>query len=97
MNNLVEAVANPRTMNEMLLFFGLFFPRISLWVAWLYGNIPPNTVPFGFEVFLTIFLPRGLMCFYIVTTLGWNSGWLIAHGIFWFFAVVMGLARASSK
>lgn len=74
-------------MNSMLLFFGLFFPRISLWVAWLTASIPPNTVPFWFEFFLTIFLPRGLICFYIVTTLGWDSGWLIAHGIAWLIAI----------
>jgi len=84
-------------MNTMLLFFGLFFPRISLWVAWLTGAIPPNTVPFWFEVFLTLFLPRALLCFYIVTTLGWNSGWLIAHGIAWFIAVVLSYSRARSK
>lgn len=84
-------------MNTMLLFFGLFFPRISLWVAWLTGAIPPNTVPFWFEFFLTLFLPRALICFYIVTTLGWDSGWLIAHGIAWFVAVIAAAVRTSSK
>lgn len=74
-------------MNDYLLFFGLFFPRISLFVAWLNGAIPPNSVPFGFEIFLTFFLPRALICFYVGTTLGWNSGWLVAHGICWLISV----------
>ncbi len=81
----------------MLLFFGLFFPRISLWVAWLNGAIPPNTVPFVFEFFLTLFLPRALICFYIITTLGWNSNWLIAHGIFWFFAFSASVVRTANR
>lgn len=67
----------------MLLFFGLFFPRISLWVAWLNGAIPPNTVPFWLEVTLTAFFPRLLLIFYAGTTLGWSSGWVIAHAIMW--------------
>lgn len=87
-------------MNTYLLFFGLFFPRISLFIAYLYNGIPPNTVPFVFEVFLTIFLPRALMCFYIVSTLGWNSGWLIAHLVAWaiewlFFGVKVSKSKSS--
>ncbi len=70
-------------MNEYLLFFSLFFPRIALYVAWCYGAIPGNSVPFWFELFLTLFLPRALIIFYIGTTLGWNSGWLIAHIVAW--------------
>ena len=81
----------------MLLFFGLFFPRISLWVAWLSGVIPANTVPFWFEFFLTLFIPRALICFYIVTTLGWDSGWLVAHAIAWFIAVLWSIGRSISK
>jgi len=70
-------------VNEILLFFGLFFPRISLWVAWLNGAIPPNTVPFWLEVTLTAFFPRLLLIFYAGTNLGWSSGWVIAHSIMW--------------
>lgn len=81
----------------MLLLFGLFFPRITLWVAWLTASIPPNSVPFWFEFFLTLFLPRALICFYIVTTLGWHSGWLIAHGIAWIIAVVLAAVTKNKK
>ncbi len=84
-------------MNEYLLLFALFFPRISLWVAWLDGAIPANTVPFWFEFFLTLFIPRGLVCFYIVTTLGWDSGWLIAHGIAWVLSLGWSATRTVVK
>lgn len=69
-------------MNEYLLFFSLFFPRISLLVAYLNAAIPVNGLPFVLEFFLTLFIPRVLMIVYIGTTLGWDSGWLIAHVIF---------------
>jgi hypothetical protein len=84
-------------MNEYLLFFSLFFPRISLFVAWLSGAIPPNGVPFWFEFFLTLFVPRALIIFYIGTTLGWNSGWLVAHVIAWLLAMLFGGSSASKS
>jgi hypothetical protein len=67
----------------MLLFFGLFFPRVSLFFAWINNAIPPNTVPFWLEVVLTACFPRLLIIFYAGTTLGWSSGWVIAHIIVW--------------
>jgi hypothetical protein len=70
-------------MNDLLLFFGLFFPRISLFFAWHYGEIPPNVVPFWMEVVLTTVFPRLLIIFYAGTNLGWSSGWVIAHIIVW--------------
>lgn len=70
-------------MNEYLLFFSLFFPRLTLFVAWMAGGIPPNAVPFWFEFILVLFLPRALICFYIISTLGTSSGWLILHAIAW--------------
>jgi hypothetical protein len=70
-------------VNELLLFFGLFFPRLSLLVAWMGGAIPMNMVPFWMEVVLTAIFPRLLIIFYAGTTLGWSSGWVIAHIIAW--------------
>ena len=84
-------------MNEYLLFFSLFFPRLSLFVAWLAGGIPANAVPFWFEFFLTLFVPRALIIFYIGTTLGWNSGWLVAHVVAWLIAMLFGGSSASKS
>jgi len=77
-------------MNEYLLFFSLFFPRLTLFFAWYFNAIPPNSVPFWFEFLLTLFIPRVLIIFYIGTTLGWNSGWVIAHVIAWLIAALLG-------
>jgi hypothetical protein len=35
----------------LLLLFSLFFPRISLFIAYLAGGIPHNNVPLFFDVF----------------------------------------------
>lgn len=62
----------------VLLFFSLFFPRLSLFIAWLAGGIPPNNVPLFFDVLGTLMFPRLLIMYYIIyADLG--VGWLIAH------------------
>lgn len=66
-------------MNENLLLFSIFFPRISLWWAWCSGVIPINTVPFWAEVAVTVFVPRFLIVFYIATTMGTSNEWFWAH------------------
>jgi hypothetical protein len=63
---------------ELLLFFSLFFPRISLFIAWIYSGIPFNNVPLFFDALGTIIFPRLLIMYYIIyADLG--TGWLIAH------------------
>ena len=60
------------------LFFSLFFPRISLFIAYLAGGIPFNNVPLFFDVLGALIFPRLLIMYYIVyADLG--TGWLIAH------------------
>jgi len=60
------------------LFFSLFFPRISLLIAYLAGGIPFNNVPLFFDVLGALIFPRLLIMYYIVyADLG--TGWLIAH------------------
>lgn len=79
-------------MSELLLAFALFFPRLTLLVAYLNGGIPPNIIPFGWEFTMSVLAPRFLVMFYIVDRLGWNSGWLIAHFIF---AILASVGSAS--
>lgn len=84
-------------MSEYLLFFSLFFPRITLFAAYMTGHIPPNMVPFWLEFFTTLFIPRALVIFYIGTILGWKSGWLIAHVIVWILFSIYWKSRKSEK
>jgi hypothetical protein len=69
-------------ISNALLFFSLFFPRISLFVAWLGEAIPLHNIPFWGDFFMALFIPRVLMLIYIYATLGPSSGWFIAHLIF---------------
>lgn len=63
---------------ELLLFFSLFFPRISLFIAWMTGSIPCNNVPFFFDLIGAIVFPRLLIIYYIwYAELG--TGWMVAH------------------
>lgn len=63
---------------EWLLFFGLFFPRLSLFFAWIFNSIPYNNVPFFFDLIGAIVFPRLLIIYYIwYAELG--TGWMVAH------------------
>lgn len=65
-------------MNTWLLLFSLFCPRISLWIAWMNGQIPQNDVPFAMDAFLAIIAPRLLMLYYIYLNLGFGV-WFWVH------------------
>jgi len=79
-----------------LLIAGLFFPRLSLFIAWLgTGMYPANTLPDLLNFVLWLFFPRFLMAFYIYTDMGPNNVWFwayIATGIAGFFGET-GYAR----
>jgi hypothetical protein len=72
-----------------LLVAGLFFPRLSLFIAWLgTGTYPPNTLAPLLNLVLWLFFPRFLMAFYIYTDIGMNNLWFWAYivtGIMGFF------------
>jgi len=68
-------------INEALLVASLFFPRISLLVAYVSGLIPFNTVPFIGDFALTVLFPRVLMLIYIYQNQG-IDGWFVIHLIF---------------
>ena len=75
----------------------LFFPRIVLFFSWLNGAIPPNTIPLGLEVLMSIFLPRVLVLIYIGTNMGCGNAWFIVHCIVALLAMVGGNAIRESK
>jgi len=66
------------TIETWFLVMSLFLPRITLLIAWLSHGIPPNTVPFVAEVFMTIFIPRVLILIYIGTVMG-LCPWFYIH------------------
>jgi len=77
----------------LLLLFSLFFPRISLFIAYLAGGIPHNNVPLFFDVLGSLVFPRLLIMYYIVyADLG--IGWLIAHIIAF---IIKMIANGSSE
>ena len=86
-----------KMINEYLLFFSLFFPRISLFFAYVSHAIPVNPVPYWGDVVLAIFVPRVLMIIYIASTLGWDNGWMVAHIIFLILAWGSSGVSASSS
>jgi hypothetical protein len=68
-----------------LLIAGLFFPRLSLLIAWLgTGTYPPNALPELVNFVSWLFFPRFLMAFYIYTDMGTNNLWFWAY-------IVMGI------
>ncbi len=62
-----------------LLIAGLFFPRLSLAVAWILSVYPPNNLPDLLNFVLWLFFPRFLMAFYIYTDIGMNNLWFWAY------------------
>jgi len=62
-----------------LLVVTLFLPRIALGIAYISGQIPPNSIPFIGDLLLYIFLPRLLMIIYIYDNLGWENPWFWIH------------------
>lgn len=63
-----------------LLIAGLFFPRLSLFIAWLgVGTYPPNTLPDLLNFVGWLFVPRFLMAYYIYTDVGPNNLWFWAY------------------
>lgn len=66
------------TYIEIFLLISLFFPTITLIVAWMSNSIPLNNVPFFFDFIGAIIFPRLLIIYYIIyAELGF--GWFIAH------------------
>ena len=57
--------------------FGIFFPRLTLWIAWMKGYIPANDMPFAGEVLLTVLVPNVLLAIYNFSC--GQTVWGIAH------------------
>ena len=52
------------------LILSLFVPRLTLFIGWVTGTLPYNTVPFLADFVMAIFLPRVLICIYIAGVMG---------------------------
>lgn len=51
-------------MTSFWLICAWFLPRTTLFLTWLFGNIPANDTPFGLDVLLTLICPRGLIAYW---------------------------------
>lgn len=63
------------------LVLSLFLPRIALLIAYTNHQIPPNSVPFWGDFFMTLFVPRVLILIYIMSNMG-ICGWFWLHLVF---------------
>lgn len=79
------------------LVLSLFFPRITLLIAWFSGSIPPNDIPFWGDFFMAILIPRVLILIYIVSILGVMSPWFWIHIGFIILSMAWSALRILSK
>jgi len=80
-------------MNDIdawFLILSLFFPRLSLLIAYYSGSIPPNTIPFWGDFFMALLIPRLLILIYIITNMGFGA-WAIVH-LIWYITIVVSAA-----
>lgn len=84
-------------MDTPFLLLTLFFPRILLFVYYVKGWIPANTLPFWGDVALAVFVPRILVLLYIYHNLGPASGWFWAHAVVLILCYAGGGSTASRK
>jgi hypothetical protein len=66
-------------MTLLFLLAGLILPRLTLFVAWLMGSYPANTLPDLLNFVCWLFLPRFLLAFYVYTDMGMNNIWFWAY------------------
>jgi len=62
-----------------LLVAGLFFPRLSLAVAWVMTAYPANTLSDLANFVLWLFVPRFLIAYYIYADIGTYNIWFWAY------------------
>lgn len=65
----------------LLLVVGLFFPRLTLFLAWFFSAYPVNTLSDLVNFVLWIFVPRFLIAFYIYADMGTHNIWFWAYVI----------------
>jgi len=51
-------------VNTVVNVCAIFFPRLTLWIAWLNNCIPANPFPFWGDFFMTLFVPNVLLAVY---------------------------------
>jgi len=74
------------------LAFSLLFPRLTLFVSYLFfpTSYPANSVPFLADLLIGLFAPRLLILIYIYQNLGANNVWFIAHLVAMIIAYLSG-------
>jgi hypothetical protein len=68
-------------MSDYILFFGLFFPRITLALCFINNQVPINSTPFILDCIGSLFFPRLLIAFWAFE-LGEHPLWIAIYLIF---------------
>lgn len=80
------------------LILSLFFPRIAIFSAWIFGGMPAhNGIPFWLCVFMSIFLARILVTVFVGMNMGTSSMWFIAHFILAVIDVIYWSVKGTKK
>ena len=90
----LEAPLASQDLATWFLVLGLFLPRVTLIAAYITQSMPPNNVPFIFDVLGLVFLPRVLICIYIAFNMGYHE-WFWLHLIV--ALVVYGFSSSKGK
>jgi hypothetical protein len=63
----------------LVLVAGLFFPRLTLFLAWFFSAAPPNTLSTLGNVLLWLFVPRFLLAYDVYQDIGTHNFWFWAY------------------
>ena len=88
----LETPVHGQSITTWFLVLGLFLPRVTLVLAYFTQTMPPNNVPFIFDILGAIFLPRVLICIFIAINMGYND-WFWLHLIVALIVYAFGSTR----
>lgn len=94
MNFLTLATIVTASIGGWFIGLGLFFPRITLLITWLFFTIPSNDVPFFLDILGVCFFPRALIAYYIYFNYGFEGFWAFLIVIFCFFEFMEKLSSS---
>ena len=68
-------------LSFLLLVAGLFFPRLTLFIAWFFSSYPPNSLSELANFVLWLFVPRFLLAYDVYVDIGTHNFWFWAYVI----------------
>ena len=83
-------------MSTFFLVCALFFPRLTLLITWLFGNMPANDTPLAADVIGAIFVPRFLIAWWAYN-LNEHTAWVVLFVLFGIVELLKGGSSATSS